>query len=54
MNPTLKTFFSAIWKLCISILRFIVATFYGIVKLLSAVCQLLINGSEEILNHLKP
>ncbi|GEM_PF-3656244 len=54
MNPTVKLFFSAIGSLCIAILRFLLACFYGLAKLLSAICQFLISASEEILNKLKP
>ena len=54
MNPTVKLFFSAIGSLCIAIIRFILACFYGITKLLSAICQFLISAFDEIFNKLKP
>ena len=52
MNPTFQLLMSAIGKLIVSILRFILAVFYSGFKFVNTICVFFINMIQEILNRL--
>ena len=54
MNITIKTLFATLWGLCVAFIRFIVAIFLAVFKLLSAIFLFIIDAFEQLLIRLKP
>ena len=52
MNPTFQLMMSAIGKLIISILRFLLAIIFSGFKLVNTICVFFINMIQDILNRL--